>query len=650
MTQNCVYADFMRGADISVQTLQEDDGVVYNEYGVPKDILTIFKNHDLNWIRIRIFNNPSGNPYAVAQDLDYVTDLGARVKAAGFKFLLDFHYSDTWADPGSQTTPAAWSSYNHSQLVTAVHDYTQDVIEHLRLNNAMPDMVQIGNEVINGMLWPDGQIYGSGSWGNFVDLLNAGIDGVSDGRGTGPMPLIMIHIDRGGDWGSTEWFFDQILSRGVVFDVIGQSFYPEWHGTLDDLEYCLNQTAAKYPHDIVVAEAGDYYTSDGATPGSQKTYLEGVIQRVEAVPGGKGIGVFYWEPTWIWNSNVAYRALFEPISGDWQNVNMLPAMEAFDSPDAIPPAAPTGLTADLNGINVELDWDDNSEDDLDGYNVYRSLTSGGSYEKLNDTVLSNSSYSDETVIGGETYYYVVTAVDTSSNESGYSNEESAAVPDTGMGSVLREWWTGISGTAVSDLTGDADYPDNPTGAEQLTGFEGPINWDNEYGTRIRGYLHPPTTGDYTFWIAGDDNCQLWLSTDGMPANAVLIAEVTSWTDSREWDKYASQESAAISLAAEQKYYIEVLHKEGIGGDNIAVAWSGPGISQEVIGGQYLSRWLSGLYGDFTGEGDVNLDDVSAFLALWLEDGCVETARMDLDGNCIIDLYEFSKMAQNWLDN
>jgi len=333
MTSNAICAEFMRGADISMQTRQDADGITFNEYGVPKDVLTIFKNHDLNWIRIRIFNDPSGSPdYGVCQDLAYVTTLGARVKAQGFKFLLDFHYSDTWADPGKQYTPAAWVGLTHSQLVTAVHDYTRDVIAHLRTNGAMPDMVQIGNEITCGMLWPDGQLYGgSGSWGNFVDLINAGIAGVNDGRGSAPMPKIMLQIDRGGDAAGTQWFLDNILSRGVVFDVIGQSYYPEWHGTLDDLQECLNFMAANYSQDIVIAEAGDYYTGiAGKTPESQKKYLEEVIQRVQATPGGKGIGVFYWEPTWVWNSGVGYRALFEPTDETWTNFNMLMGMEAFD--------------------------------------------------------------------------------------------------------------------------------------------------------------------------------------------------------------------------------------------------------------------------------------------------------------------------------
>jgi hypothetical protein len=318
--------------------------------------------------------------------------------------------------------------------------------------------------------------------------------------------------------------------------------------------------------------------------------------------------------------------------------------------DLTPPAAPTGLTASLDGINVALDWNDNTEGDLNGYNVYRSTTSGSGYSKLNAASVLNSEYTDNTAAGGQTYYYVVTAVDTSLNESDESNEVFVEIPETAMGTILREWWNGISGTAVSYLTSNANYPDNPTGGNQLTRLEGPIDWNDSYGTRIRGYVYPPASGDYTFWIAGDDNCELWLSTDGTPGNRILIAEVPDWTDSREWDKFPEQRSDSIFMMAGQKYYIEVLQKEGYGGDNIAVAWSGPGITQEVIDGMYLSPWLTGLYGDFSGNGTVSFEDLADFADVWLVDNCAMTSGMDLDGNCLVDLHEFSKFAQNWLEN
>jgi hypothetical protein len=151
---------------------------------------------------------------------------------------------------------------------------------------------------------------------------------------------------------------------------------------------------------------------------------------------------------------------------------------------------------------------------------------------------------------------------------------------------LREYWTGISGTAVSNLTSSPNYPNSPTGSSQLTSLEGPTNWADNYGTRI--YVYPPATGSYTFWLASDDNGELYLSTNANPANASRIAYVSGWTNSREWTKYSTQQSVTINLTAGQKYYIEVLQKEGSGGDNVAVAWQGPGITQQVIAGGYLS--------------------------------------------------------------
>jgi hypothetical protein len=165
---------------------------------------------------------------------------------------------------------------------------------------------------------------------------------------------------------------------------------------------------------------------------------------------------------------------------------------------------------------------------------------------------------------------------------------------SGTGSILREHWTGITGTAISSLTSNSNYPNSPTGTSQLTTFETPTNWADNYGSRIRGYIHPPVTGSYTFWIAGDDNTELYLSTNDNPANRQRISYVTGWTNSREWTKYTTQKSAAIQLTAGQKYYIEVLHKEGTGGDNLAVAWQGPANTQQVIGGSYLSPYVAAI--------------------------------------------------------
>jgi hypothetical protein len=158
----------------------------------------------------------------------------------------------------------------------------------------------------------------------------------------------------------------------------------------------------------------------------------------------------------------------------------------------------------------------------------------------------------------------------------------------GTGSISCEYWTGISGTSVANLTSHPNYPDNPSSTSSLTSFEIPVNAMDNYGTRVRGYLNPPSSGTYKFWIASDDSSELRLSTTADPANAVRIAYVNGWTNSREWTKYAEQASANISLTSGQRYYIEALQKEGGGGDNLAVSWSGPGLSQQVIAGSYLS--------------------------------------------------------------
>jgi hypothetical protein len=208
------------------------------------------------------------------------------------------------------------------------------------------------------------------------------------------------------------------------------------------------------------------------------------------------------------------------------------------------------------------------------------------------------------------------------------------------GFILREWWTGVSGTAVSNLTSDINYPTNPNGRALITSFEGPTNWADNYGTRFRGYVYPPATGNYTFWIASDDAGQLKLSTDDNPANAVQIAYVANWTDSRQWTKESNQQSAIKSLVAGKKYYIEALQKENGGGDNIAVAWQGPGITQQVIDGAYLSPWL------------YNFNDYATFAPQWLKTNCSRSnawcsgADRDRDGSVQID--DLMAFAQWWL--
>ncbi|MFC1584982.1 immunoglobulin domain-containing protein [Fibrobacterota bacterium] len=176
------------------------------------------------------------------------------------------------------------------------------------------------------------------------------------------------------------------------------------------------------------------------------------------------------------------------------------------------------------------------------------------------------------------------------NKKTYADEQSEILIDdvsveageiTITNGLLREAWTGVAGSLISDLTGSPDYPDNPDVSDFLTIFETPTNWADNYGTRIRGYVHPPVSGNYSFWIASDDASALYLSTSADPAGAVSICNVDTWTSPREWTKFASQHSSSISLIGGQKYYIEALMKEGGGLDNFAVGWDGPGITGDA---------------------------------------------------------------------
>lgn len=318
-------SDYAVGADLSFLKQAEDRGTVFKDNGEVRPGLQIFKDHGYNWIRLRLFHTPTQLP----NNLEYTIALAKAAKQLGFKFLLNYHYSDTWADPGKQFVPKAWEGLSHAQLVDAVLQYTKQTITAFREAGVLPDMVQIGNEVINGMLWPDGRL--PGNWDNFADLVKAGIAGVEAGKGDQPRPRIMIHIDRGGDQARTKWFFDKLNSYGVNYDVIGQSYYPWWHGSLLDLRENLIFMAGEYKKDIIVVEAaynwrpGEYAKKPGPfpeTPEGQRQFLEEVNRIVLATPNGLGKGVFWWEPAVT--GGLGRRGFF----GD--DGNALPVMTVFD--------------------------------------------------------------------------------------------------------------------------------------------------------------------------------------------------------------------------------------------------------------------------------------------------------------------------------
>ena len=260
-------------------------------------------------------------------------------------------------------------------------------------------------------------------------------------------------------------------------------------------------------------------------------------------------------------------------------------------PDLEAPSAPSGLaSSNLTATAVTLTWTASTDNvAVTGYDVYRNGI------KINVSAVTTTSYNVSGLTPSTAYSFYVTAFDAAGNFSANSNTvnlNTPAVPGcSGTGSINYQRWNNITGTTIASLTSNANYPNNPSTSGSFNSFEITSNSGDNYGIKVYGYICVPTTGNYTFWIASDDNGELWLSTNTSPANKTRIAYHTQWTNSREWNKYPTQKSAAISLTAGQLYYVEALMKEGTSGDNLAVGWAKPGQAttapSEVIPGSQL---------------------------------------------------------------
>ena len=286
-----------------------------------------------------------------------------RVKNAGLLFALDFHYSDTWADPGHQTTPAAWASLNFTQLVQQMRAYNSNTIAAFAAAGAMPDYVQVGNEITSGMLWPLGQVSGNGgaSWSQLGQLMKAAIQGIQDAAGA-QMPKIIVHIDRGGDWATTMWFFDNLNAQAVPFDIIGESYYPFYHGSPASLSNCLSNAAVRYGKPIILAEAAFPWTNTcppawinslygfPPTKAGQGSFIAALAKIVKSLPNHLGAGLFYWG-TEHQAVNGVNEAGFNTASFFDANGNVLPVADAVGGI-----GAPLLMSASLDGSNLRLQW------------------------------------------------------------------------------------------------------------------------------------------------------------------------------------------------------------------------------------------------------------------------------------------------------
>jgi len=353
-TTNSDYSSFIRGVDVSMLSSVEKRGATYYENGTKKDALQILKDHGANYVRLKLWIDPydsNGNSYGGGGN-DYSTDLALakRAKALGMKVLIDFHLSDFWADPGTQSKPKAWASLSYSDLKTTVYNYIKTTMNTFVAAGITPNMVQIGNEISSGILWNDGKVGGSiTDFTQLAELLHQAIQGVRDSNDSATK--IILHLDNGGSYSLYQWWFAGVTGCGIAldYDIIGLTYYPMWHGTLDQLQYNMNDISKQYGKDVLIVEtAYAWTTADGdglgssfsATDATTAGYPASVAGQIQFfrdlqttllnVPSNRGLGYFYWEPEWLpvsganWGTAAGATYIGDSgiLSNPWDNLTL----------------------------------------------------------------------------------------------------------------------------------------------------------------------------------------------------------------------------------------------------------------------------------------------------------------------------------------
>ena len=332
---------FINGVDISMLKQVEENGGLFYENGNQIDPIQIFKDKGINTARIKIWHTPSLN----YNNLESVLEIADRASSVGLDLFLDFHYSDTWADPSSQTKPSAWVDLNFETLCDSLEQYSHHVITKLKNQNTLPKYVQIGNETDCGFLWPDGYVCDESNndsqWNKLRELFMHAIEGINSALDTQDTLKIISHVSSGGNW-----FFNNLIGQGVDIDILSISYYPMWHGTLSDLNQNMDELGNEFQKPVLIVETAYPFTlqwNDNtnnilgletqlledyeASEEGQFTFLHDLITLVDE--NDYGLGICYWAPDWIstnqFGSPWENQALFD-FDGE-----LLDAISVFDN-------------------------------------------------------------------------------------------------------------------------------------------------------------------------------------------------------------------------------------------------------------------------------------------------------------------------------
>jgi len=335
------------GGDISMLYSYEQKGTVYRDAdGREVNALQFFHDKKWNAMRVRLFVDPENAPgenkdEGVCQDLDYVVKLSKEIKDAGFKLMLDFHYSDTWADPGKQFTPKRWEQCSPEAMADSVYNYTMGCLKVLKKNEATPDLIQVGNEISFGTLWPTARVDSArdSRWSILADILNHGAKAC---RKVCPKARLIIHTEKAGKWQYTRDYYNELRSRKVDYDIIGLSYYPIWHRNVGVLAATLDSLAVQFPDkEVMIVETAGYYSHDNdlwskpddysqfypISPEGQRIFTHELVSELRRHDNVTGL--FWWYPEENESGKAVIKGWLNRGLFDNHMGKALPAMDEF---------------------------------------------------------------------------------------------------------------------------------------------------------------------------------------------------------------------------------------------------------------------------------------------------------------------------------